>query len=211
MKRFLPWIVLIVAAAGICWRFPLFHVVPLGQAEQVRAAAVFNAADFAETFWKDKLLKALDQAVKLEVLLPAIRSDPAMARRQYGRSLGISESYTYFVRGQGRVLAANEEEIALVVTEAATEPEVTLQTGLLFSSTVRDGTGLLNVSDYPNSQDFNAISEALNRIIEERVQPTLREQARVGAVVTFVGCAEVNDETADLKPLKVVPIQAEVR
>jgi hypothetical protein len=28
--------------------------------------------------------------------------------------------------------------------------------------------------------------------------------------VRFVGCAEVNDETTDLKPLKVVPLSAVV-
>ena len=76
-----------------------------------------------------------------------------------------------------------------------------------FSNVVRDAPGLLNVNDYPSSQDFNAISEALNRIVEERVQPKLREQAKTGATIEFVGCAEVNDESTDLRPLKVVPIQ----
>jgi hypothetical protein len=43
------------------------------------------------------------------------------------------------------------------------------------------------------------------------VQPKLREQAKVGAVVRFVGCAEVNDEASDLMPLKVIPITADVQ
>jgi predicted lipoprotein len=75
---------------------------------------------------------------------------------------------------------------------------------------VRDGTGLLSVNDFPDSQDFNGISEALNHIIETRVQPKLREAAKVGVSVAFVGCAEVNEETADPRPLKVVPIQVDV-
>jgi predicted lipoprotein len=86
-----------------------------------------------------------------------------------------------------------------------------LQTGLLFGNALRDGPGLLSVSDYPNSQDFNGISEALNHIVETRVLPKLREQARVGGKIFFAGCAEVDDESSDLKPLKVVPIQAEAR
>ena len=95
------------------------------------------------------------------------------------------------------------------VTRGTTNTEVSLQTGLLFGNAIRDGTGLLNVSDYPNSQDFNAISEALNRLVETRVQPKLREAAKVGAMIRFVGCAEVGDESTDLKPLKVVPVLAE--
>ena len=80
---------------------------------------------------------------------------------------------------------------------------------MLFGNAIRDGTGLLNVNDYPNSQDFNAISEALNHFVETRVQPQLREIAKVGATIRFVGCAEVNDESTDLKPLRVVPVLAE--
>src|SRR6185295_14208662 len=147
---------------------------------------------------------------KAEVLLAAIQTNTADAKKKFSRSVGVSESYSYFVSGKGRVLAVSEDEISLAVIEGATSPEISLQVGLLFGNAVRDGTGLLNVNDYPNSQDFNGISEALNHIVETRVQPKLREQAKVGAVVRFVGCAEVNDEANDLKPLKVVTIAAEV-
>jgi len=208
--RPLPWLITIVITAGICWRFPLFHVVSLKQAQQEKAAATFNPKEVAEKFWNERLLKSLDQAVKAEVLLPAILADATAARKKFSRSIGVSESYTYFVSGTGRVLAISDDEISLAVTAGSTNAEVSLQVGLLFSNAVRDGTGLLSVNDYPNSQDYNAISETLNRIIEERVQPKLRETAKVGATVRFVGCVEVNDESSDLKPLKLVPIAATV-
>lgn len=210
MKRGVAWLVAVLAAAGFLWFFPLFHIVPLERAAAERAAATFNPVQFAEKFWDDRLLKSLDRAAKAEVLLPAIQQDAAAARKKYSRSLGISESYTYFVSGSGRVLAVSGDEILLAVTAGAPAPEISLQTGLLFGNAVRDGTGLLNVSDYPNSQDFNGISEALNHLIETRVLPKLREQAKAGATVRFTGCAEVNDEATDLKPLKVVPIQGTV-
>ena len=82
-----------------------------------------------------------------------------------------------------------------------------LQAGLIFGDAVRDGTGLLDASAYSNSQDFNDISAALDHIVETRVIPGLRQQASIGATISFAGCAEVDDESADLKPLKVVPIQ----
>lgn len=208
--RPLPWLIAIVITAGICWRFPLFHVVSIKQAQQEKAAATFNPKEIAEKFWNERLLKSLDQAVKAEVLLPAIQTDASAARKKFSRNVGVSESYTYFVSGIGRVLAVSDEEISLAVTTGATNAEVALQVGLLFSNAVRDGTGLLSVNDYPNSQDFNAISETLNRIIEERVQPKLREMAKVGGTIRFTGCAEVNDEALDLKPLKLVPIVATV-
>lgn len=210
MKRVLGWFIVAVVVAVIFWRFPLFRVVSLQEAAAAKATKTFNATEFAEEFWNTRLMQSLERAVSAEKLLTGIRNNPADAKKNFGRTLGVSESYTFFVAGHGRVVAANEDEVQLVVSEGATEAEVSLQVGLLFNSAVRDGTGLLNVSDYPNSQDFNAISEALNRIIEERVQPPLREQAQVGRIVRFVGCAEVNHEETDLKPLKIVPIQASV-
>ncbi len=210
MKGPALWCITVLALAGLCWCFPLFHVVPLAQAAKAKDAAVFDPKKFSETFWTARLPQALSNAVPAEVLLAMLQTNTTAAKQGFSRTIGVSESYTYFLSGRGRVLAASEDEVVLVVTTGSTSAEVSLQVGLLFSNAVRDGTGLLNVNDYPNSQDFNAISEALNRLVEERVQPTLRAHAKVGAIVRFVGCAEVNDESADLRPLKVVPISATV-
>ena len=210
MNHLVAWLITLIALCTLCWFFPLFRVLPLDQAAKQKAAASFNPAQFVERLWNEQLLKSLDRAVKVEVLLPAIKASPVEAKKKFSRSVGVSESYMYFISGKGRVLAASDDEISLAITDGATAAEVSLQVGLLFSNAVRDGTGLLNVNDYPNSQDFNDISAELNRIVETRVQPKLRQQAKLGATVRFVGCAEVNDETSDLKPLKIVPVSATV-
>ena len=53
---------------------------------------------------------------------------------------------------------------------------------------------------------YNAISSALDHIVETKVLPELQQIAKVGARVQFAGCAEVDDEEMDLKPLNLVPI-----
>ena len=108
------------------------------------------------------------------------------------------------------MLAVSEDEISLAVTGGA-NTEISLQIGLLFGNAVRDATGLINVNNYPNSQDFNAISEALNHLVETQVLPPLHQKVKVGMTVRFTGCAEVDDESSDLQPLKVVPVQAEIQ
>jgi predicted lipoprotein len=205
------WLIAIAVIAGICWLFPLFHIVPLKTVAAQKAAATFNATQFADTFWINQLLPSLDKAVKADVLLAAIQSDPATAKKKFSRSVGLSESYFYFLSGTGRVVNVSDDEISLAVTSGSTNAEVSLQTGLIFGDAIRDGTGLLNASDYSNSQDFNDISAALDHIVETRVLPPLHAQAKIGATISFAGCAEVDDESTDLKPLKVVPIQAEVQ
>jgi predicted lipoprotein len=205
--RAVRWSIAILIFAGLCWFFPLFHVVPLQTAKAAKAAATFNPTQAAETFWTNQLLPAIDKTVKADVLLAAIQSDPAAAKKKFSRQVGLTETYFYFLSGTGRVVSVSDEEISLAVTPGITNAEISLQAGLIFGDAIRDGTGLLNESAYPNSQDFNDVSAALNHIVETRVLPGLHQQAKIGAKISFAGCAEVDDEHMDLKPLKVIPIQ----
>ena len=205
------WLIAVAIAMAICWRFPLFHAIPLKTVTAEKAAATFDPTVFAEAFWTNQLLPSLTKAVKADTLLPAIQTDAAAAKKNYSRSVGMGESYFYFLSGTGRVMAVSDDEVSLAISDGSTNREVSLQTGLVFGNALRDGTGLLNVNDYPNSQDFNGISEALNHIVETRVLPKLHDQAKVGMKISFVGCAEIDDESTDLKPLKVIPIQTELQ
>jgi len=210
MNRWPAWFITIVVIASVCRLFPLFHVVPLKTAAAEKVAATFDSTQFAEIFWTNQLLASFDKAVPTEKLLSAIQSDMTAAKKKFSRSVGLSDNYFYFLRGEEKIISVSDDEISLAVTENSTNAEIVLETGLVFGDAVRDGSGLLNASDYANSQDFNDISAALNHIVETRVLPKLREQAKVGEKISFVGCAEVDDESTDLKPLKVIPIQTEV-
>jgi predicted lipoprotein len=209
--RLVRWFIAIVVIACVCWLFPLFHVVPLKTATAEKVAAAFDATEFAETFWTNQLLTSLDRAVPTGKILPAIQSDPAAAKKKFSRSVGLSDNYFYFLRGEGKIISVSDDEVSMAVTENSTNAEIVLETGLVFGDAVRDGTGLLNASDYANSQDFNDISAALNHIVETTILKKLHEQAKAGAKIIFAGCAEVDDESTDLKPLKVIPIQAEIQ
>ena len=208
--RFALWLIVAMLAAGICWRFPLFHVVTMKSATAEKAAAAFNATQFAESFWANRLVPALAKCSPAEVLIPLIQTDSAAAKKKYSRGSGGGDSYFYFVMGTGKIIGVSDDAISIAVTAGSTNVEVSLQAGLIFGDALRDGTGLLNPSDYPNSQDYNDISAALNHIVETGVQPKLHERARAGANISFAGCAQVDDESTDLKPLKVIPIQATI-
>jgi len=210
MKRFILWLIAIGICAIICWLFPLFHVVPLKTANAEKAAAKFDATAFAQNFWAEKLLPAADKAASADVLLAAIQANAAGAKTNYSRSVGLSDAYFYFLRGRGKVVSVSDDAVCITVTENSTNAEIALQTGLIFGDAIRDGTGLLSASDYPNSQDFNDISAALNHIVETKVLMDLRKQAKVGTTISFAGCAEVDDESSDLHPLKVIPIETKL-
>jgi len=210
MSRTAAWLATLAALGTLGWLFPLFHFVPLKQTESNAMSAEFNASRYATAFWDDKLLKSLNRAADAEQVLAALSADPQRAREEYGRKLGFSHSTLFFLRGTGRIVSVKKNKVMLTLTDGDDAVDVVLPTGLLFGNAVRDGTGLLDASTFPNSQDFNDLSTALNRIVETTVLPPLREQAAVGATVSFTGCVEVDDEETDVRPLKIIPVAVQI-
>ena len=125
---------------------------------------------------------------------------------RFGRSAGLGRATLFFVRGSGTVAAVNERGVGVALGPDGTTAGVLLPTGLVSGNTVRDATDLLAASDYPNLQQFNDISTALNRIVETSVIPSLRAAAHVGQPVEFVGCARVLNLPGDVRPLTVIPL-----
>ena len=210
MKRLLPWFIAVLVVAGFCWAFPPVHVRSVKRVKEQIASAQFNAADFVGKFWNDQLPKATDQATGVEKLVAAIAASPQKAHEQFGRAVGISSSYYFFVRGAGRVVSVNDDSIGLSLKSEGSDVDVAVPLGLVFGNAVRDGTGLLNSSTFPNAQQFNDISAGLNHLVETQVLPELQRIATIGKRVQFVGCVEVADEDSDLKPLKLVPISVKL-
>ena len=203
-------LVVLVAGAGFCWLFPPVRLRSLSKVQAARASARFSPEDFADRFWNERLLKSFDQAADAGKVLAAIASSPQKAREQFGRSVGISSSYYFFLRGSGRVVSVDDAGVGLSLKNEGSAVDVLVPLGLVFGNAVRDGTGLLSSSAFPNAQEFNDISAALNDIVETRVLPELQRTASVGKRVQFVGCVEVADEDQDLKPLKLVPFFVKV-
>jgi predicted lipoprotein len=206
MKRFLPWIIGLTLLAGLCLGFPPFHIKSKKARQDAIAETTFNPAAFVGKFWTETLLPASGKAVDAEKVLAVIAESPGKVREQFGRTVGISSSYGIHIRGKGRVVSVSDDAVGLAVLSKDDVADVTIPLGFLVSNIVRDGTGLLESSSYPNAQQFNEISAELNKIVEEKVMPEVKRGAVVGKQLEFVGCVEVEDEETDLKPLEIVPI-----
>jgi len=215
-SRGLVWAGLVIGVVVLFYFLPPFHVVPLEAARSESAAAVFDAAAFVETFWGNRLLKSTDSAVDAGELLAAFKTDPADAAKRFGHRLGLSGASSYFVSGSGRIVAVEGGAIAIALRDGGTialqdasTTEVVIETGPVFGNAIRDGSGLLDVSDFPNSQDFNALSSEINRRVEERVFPLLKKKAAIGLAVRFVGGVEITDTETEISPLRLVPVVIE--
>jgi len=204
-RRLLIWAGVL---AGLCLLFyflPLFHVVPLQAAREQTALAAFDADAYVEKFWNTRLLPAQATAVDVSELLAAFKKNPKEAVERYGHRLGLSSTVGFFVSGKGTIVAIDSRSVSIALNEAG-KVDVLIETGPVFGNTLRDGSGLLDVNDFPNSRDFNAISSEINRRVEERVFPLLKEKASKGASIQFAGCVDIANPETDLMPLRLVPI-----
>lgn len=156
------------------------------------------------------MANSLDRAVAAPVLFSAIRNDREAAKKQYARTVGIGSVYYYYVAGTGRVASVDDDSVALSLGDGG-EIDIIIETSMIFGNAVRNGTGLVNVNEFPNSRDFNNISQELNRFVEERVLPPFRKAVKVGATVRFAGCAEIANEDKDLHPMRIIPVALEVQ
>ncbi|NMB11440.1 MAG: DUF2291 domain-containing protein [Firmicutes bacterium] len=184
-------------------------IVPLDEYRQSLKDASFDPQAYTENIWNTKLLPNLDDAVDIGVLYDLIAEDLQDARARYGRSIGLGNIYYYFLKGQGRVVTIESDQVGLTLGNSE-DVDVYIKTGFIFGNTVRNATQLIDVNDFPNSQDFNNISKEINRLITDRVVPSFIAEVQEGMLVKFVGGTEIASDE-DLYPMVVIPVHLQLQ
>lgn len=208
MNRLVRWLIPVGALAVLGVAFPPISLRSRAEVELAHSAAQFNARDFVARFWTELLASAPVRARDAGAVLTAIAREPADACADFGRSLGIGGTCTFFLRGTGRVVGVTEDEVRLAVEDvgAGDDVDVLIPLGLVFGNAVRDASGLLDSSAFPNAQQFNDVAAGLNAIVETQVLPELPAIAQEGAEIEFVGCAELAEGADEPLPLRLVPV-----
>ena len=183
---------------------------PLDQHQSQQNQGELQPAEFARDFWSNRLLRNLDRAVSVSQLIQLFNTDMGTAVQQYGHTLGISSTHSYLMQGQGRITAVNKTGVAVSIATPPDSAEIIIETRDIFGNAVRDASGLLDISDFKSTMEFNAISVEINKIIRTEVVPEILREAQVGRSIRFVGAAEVNEDHPEIAPLHLVPIQVRV-
>jgi len=153
----------------------------------------FDSKGYVDTNWDAKIIPELTQnAADLPTVLAALKADPDAARVKYGRRQEESAPFTFIVRGQLKVKAANLESGAATLELATPAPTddgaVLVQIGpVIKTSAVRDALSFVHFGDFTNQVDFANLSRALNTRVKETVVGTLDRPSLVGKTVKFTG------------------------
>lgn len=210
--RLITCVSLLIVGSLACWFFPVFHIRSLdGSPAESESKATpdqskpVDPTAYASEIW-DGPLRAGDTATEIAEFWSAFDADAAKAKTRYGRQPGLGGAWYFCLRGQGTVETVDKDRVVLAVTDRSRR--ICLELGVVVDNRVREAIGV-KASDFANSREFNAVSSELNRRAEDEVIAANREKLKEGAVVEFVGCAEIRSKS-DLALLRLVPIQLHV-
>jgi len=188
-----------------------YHSVYFKKLDSIKAAkagALFNASQYAQAFWNDKLNPHLDKAIEIVHLTSQFSTDTGKTFDTYSHALGIGNLRYFLVKGKGIITSINEDDVS--VLPDSSKQNIKIATEYIFGNAVRDATGLININEFNNTMDFNNVSAAINKIIRETILPSFKSMARKENKVEFVGAIELNKEHLDLSRIEVIPVQIKI-
>lgn len=115
----------------------------------------------------------IDSAVQFTALLDAIVKDGEAAINKYTNALAIGNYRYALVKLEGTVTEVKEDEVLLSVKHNDSLLTVNLATEFVYGNAVRDALALVQVKDFPNTNNLSSISDELNKIIRSSVLPSL--------------------------------------
>jgi predicted lipoprotein len=189
-----------VAAAIIA--FLVYHSVYFKNLEDIkeqRRIGTFSAVEYARDFWDNQLFSVLDKAVDVKELIELFNTNMNEAIRRYGKAPGVSRSYAYLIRGNGKILTIGEDFLEVSIREPQTNPDIKMMSGFYIpGNAVRDASGLIDVSEFSDTMKFNEIGGEINKIVvKEVIRPFMEEKPKVGKTIRFFGAAQVAQDATE--------------
>ncbi|MEP6677146.1 MAG: DUF2291 domain-containing protein [Ferruginibacter sp.] len=166
-----------------------------------------SPVEFAKKFWANIFTPYLDSAADFNQFYSLLNTEPQKAMDQYAHRQGISNTSFVLLKGEGIVDEIKGNETELIVKNGAGNISVKLNTGLYFGNAIRDVTGKINMGDFNNTMDYNAVSTELNKIVQQQVVVPFKNKISKGQLIQFIGCTELNSDQTKKNVVEILPVR----
>lgn len=86
--------------------------------------------------------------------------------------------------------------------------ETSIQIGSVYKgSSIRDSLDVIKFGDYTNQQDWAAVSQSINKLIDEEVVQKADPVSLDGKTISFTGCFTANDN----EKILITPVELEAK
>ncbi len=203
-----PVKIVLIAVSVLAVIFFSLKIEYLEEYKSKNTVEVFDAAKYAEHFWKEDLPKLKEKATDAESFILLLNDNPDEAFKKYGNVVGISKTYYFLLKGKGKISLVEDEYFVVDISE---NQSIQVATEFIFGNAVRDGSGKISIDEFLNMTDFNNVSVALNKLVKANVVKKLKSRAGVGKSVEFVGAAEISMENIETDKIRIIPVIAQIR
>jgi len=205
------WKFVVIVAVLIFVLYNSFYFQNLKERQAGQTGREFNAEEYAGQFWHE-LSKRIDKAADAGQFLTLFRSDPKQAIKKYStKAKHVSSTHFFLLQGEGRIVSATEDGLFICLTEVEADPEILIATDLIFGTAVRNASGMVDSDNFPDSMNYNKVSEEINNVVMKQVIPAFKDKVKEGSQVHFVGAAEIFEDDPQISPLRVIPIRLELK
>ncbi len=168
---------------------------------------VFDAKAYAKTYLLEKIPAVKKEAVAVSDLISALNKDSKKAFADYSHFQNEGDMKYFFVKGEGKVTAIDEEFVSLKIASGI---EIKLAIQYIFGNTARDCSGLISIDDFSNTMDLNNVSEEINKLIKSEIVAPFTAKVQKGDSVSFLGGIELSQSNPKTDKLEIVPVQLEI-
>jgi predicted lipoprotein len=169
----------------------------------------FDASLYALEYWEQGIIPAINNAIDFAELMNLLERNPDQAFSDHSHALGIGNIRYFMVKGDGKVVSVNENNVTLAIQTGDKQTEVQLETEFVYGNAIRDAVGAINLAEFPNTMHLNQVSAEVNKIIRQQVIPPFLKQVKNNSCVKFAGAIELNQKYLDLNSIEIIPVSIE--
>jgi predicted lipoprotein len=170
--------------------------------------APFDATTYANGIWQSKVLPAVAQhSVALDVLLGALKADPAAAAKKYGNEIAGQPNFLVHFTGTVTKIDTSSPLGAMTVSVPVngTTTDVKVDIGpVILGTALRDALPFISFGQFLNQIQYGDVADALNAKIGSDVVSKVDIAKLEGKKLTVAGAFACN--SADLSDVTVTPV-----
>lgn len=202
------YVYIVLGVIAVCFLF--YHSVyftSLSERKELLNAQIFDPKNAIEQFWKEAAVSLPEKAVELTAFDAGVTNNATELALNHGRTLGIGAPYSILLKGVAAIKEV-KDEVAILQTNG--EIRYSIRLSSIFSNTVREASGYFDLDAFETTMDFNLVAIEVNdRIVKEVINPVVQE-IRQGAIVEFIGAADLNLRKLPVTSVEIIPIQLKI-
>lgn len=189
---------------GILLIYLSVYIKPLDEHLASTSNKKFDAKQYADLYWREKLPMDINQAFNLIDLNQALQQNQL---DKISKKVGISDFMYTFFYVNGKVKNIDNDFIYLITPEG---DELRVKIKFIFDSNVRNASKQIDIGEFTNIIDYNLVSKEINNKIRTEVIDNLDTKNLMDANIKVVGAIQIHEITFNLDKLVITPVNIKV-